>query len=105
MKIRCPCNRCLVKVTCNQSCDKFTEFIEPIYKMQKFMSRQFEKIDCSFGHSHVFDKCFTLFGEYLFLPFYFVLIISITGMEIRWTETNLMDVRIADFETKRKKLI
>ncbi len=101
MRIRCPCNKCLIKMTCKDPCDKFGEFMSLLDKFQEWFFMFFATIDNVIEKRRILSTIFDFVGENVILPIFWYFTIIITGAEMRLSKRTLMDERIDNWEEPR----
>ena len=100
MKLRCPCNKCLVQVTCKESCEDFGNFMMPWHKFSEVFIQICDKIDSKLEQGSFAETTFTCFGEYIILPGMYLFLKYVLGLKINWEENTLMDDRMSHWEDR-----
>ena len=103
MRIRCPCNKCIINVMCETHCSKFGEFMTPVNKIEDSLEEFFEAIDNKITDGSLVSDIYNFIGEKFIGPTFFFIVKNITGMNIDWKRTTEIDKRRDSWERQNER--
>lgn len=102
IKFRCPCNTCLVGMTCKEPCDLFDKFIIPVNKVMQRLEDFFGAIDDMIPNPSKRSAFFDIVGSYVIAPVVFYSLIFTFGIKTHMKERSLFDERYSKWGDTKK---